>query len=149
VLVAAPTFSFAAPDLVVTALWTDPLAPAQGQTYTVKATVKNQGAEPATAGEGRFVRCHFLLDSTDLGYAQFATLAVGASITLSQTRTAPYPGTYTLKAVVDKAAGVAESDEKNNERTAKLTVPAPRHKQASKPRPFQMSPTQRHEVRTE
>ena len=116
------------PDLIVESVWTEPASPIEGQNYKIKATVRNQGnADANPTGLDQWINAHFYIGSTDAGGEQewCTSIAVGGTYTFSSaSRTAPVHGNYTIKAVADSQADVAESDESNNEKTANITVQA-------------------------
>jgi len=67
----------------------------------------------------------FYIGSTDLGIETDykGTINAGDSYTFtSGSKTAPAPGTYTVKAVADSQCDVAESNEGNKEGTVSVTV---------------------------
>jgi hypothetical protein len=108
-------------DLVVIALGTPPTSAAPGGSFSIGATVSNQGG--ATAGSS--VLRHYLSldaqrDASDVrltGSRAVASLGAGASsagaVTLTIPSTTPL-GTYRVLACADDLAAVAESNEANN-----------------------------------
>ncbi|ULB34629.1 CARDB domain-containing protein [Proteiniphilum propionicum] len=111
------------PDLVVTDISWDPASPASGYAVTMRATIKNQGSVSTPAGV-----IHGVLFTFDDGAAgpgvwsdtHTGPLAPGASVTLTAnggsagaTWTA-VAGTHTVKANIDDANRITESNETNN-----------------------------------
>jgi len=122
--------SGALPDLIVTAVTWTPAAPTAGQAVTFSATIKNQGTAATPAGVIHGVL--FTVDGTSVNFSDTdtASLAAGASITLTanggaggSTWTAT-AGTHTIVANVDDVNRIAESNEGNNTLSASMTVAA-------------------------
>jgi hypothetical protein len=120
------------PDLVVTSASWSPASPAPGNAVLFTATIKNQGTA-ATPG-GIIHGVGFLIDGTNVAYTDTdtASLAAGASITLSATGSAAGPATWpatrgkhTLKTWVDDQNRISESTESNNTLSSTLNVYAP------------------------
>jgi hypothetical protein len=121
----------ARPDLVVTSVTTTPANPGTGAAVRFSATVKNQGgaATPANVTQGVL----FTVDGVTKTWsrASKASIAAGASVTLTAdggpagtstwTSTA---GPHTLGATVDDQSLIAESNETNNQREAQVNVGA-------------------------
>lgn len=121
--------STTAPDLVVTALTWSPASPAPGNGVQFTATIKNQGTAPTPAGIVHGVA--FLVDGTNVAFADrdTASLAAGASITLTATGSNAGPttwpatrGKHTVKAWVDDQNRITESNESNNTLSKALNV---------------------------
>jgi M6 family metalloprotease-like protein len=120
------------PDLVVTSVAWTPTSPAPGNAVLFKATIKNQGTAATPSGVIHGVG--FLVDGTNVAYTDTdtASLAAGASITLTATGSNAGPSTWpavrgrhTVKAWVDDQNRITESNESNNTLTAPLDVYAP------------------------
>jgi hypothetical protein len=117
------------PDLVVTAVTNPPGTARPGGSFSVTATVKNQGL--ASAGSST-VRYYLSLDGVQgtgdkllSGSRSVASLAVGASSTGTVTVTIPsstVSGTYFLLACADDTKVVAESNEGNNCRSSNTQI---------------------------
>src|SRR5439155_543011 len=114
------------PDLIVTAVWTVPTSPTEGQSYVMKATVKNQGTAAANpTGMDQYITTHFYMGSTDIGEETdwCTSIAINGTYTFtSGSKTAPTAGNYPIKAVADSQGYVAESNESNNHRTSHFTA---------------------------
>ncbi len=135
------------PDLVVTDISWRPTKPTAGSPVTLRATIKNQGDVPTPAGVKHSVL--FTFDDGGAGSSVWsdthtAPIAPGSWVTLTAsggsagaTWTA-VEGTHTVKATVDDASRIAESDETNNVRSEQITI----LKAASTPTPTQ-TPTPR------
>ncbi|MEI7900138.1 MAG: CARDB domain-containing protein [bacterium] len=113
-------YAAALPDLVVTSVWTEPAVPVSGESYVIKATVKNQGI-------GTWIlttsQCRFYLNSSLVSSVGHGNLVPGDSITLSSgTLTASAADTYVIRAVADATEQVGESNESNNERSSSFAV---------------------------
>jgi alpha-tubulin suppressor-like RCC1 family protein len=117
------------PDLVVTAVTNPPGTARPGGSFSVTATVKNQGL--ASAGSST-VRYYLSLDGVQdtgdkllSGSRSVASLATGASSTGTVTVTIPsstVSGTYFLLACADDTKVVAESNEGNNCRSSNAQI---------------------------
>ncbi|NMA09933.1 MAG: carbohydrate-binding protein [Methanomicrobiales archaeon] len=130
------------PDLVVTDISWKPKKPTAGSPVTLRATIKNQGDAPTPAGVKHAVL--FTFDDGGAGSSVWsdthtASIAPGSWVTVTAsggsagaTWTA-VEGTHTVKATVDDASRIAESDETNNVRSEQITV----LKAASTPTPTQ------------
>ena len=115
------------PDLVVLDLWTEPSSVIQGQSYKIKAQIKNQGNTTADAGWFANQEALFYVDGVKYGEGDdYDNLAAGATLTVeSITLTGPSAGTHTIKVKADGNNEVSESNESNNERSESITVNAP------------------------
>jgi subtilisin family serine protease/subtilase family serine protease len=109
-------------DLLMTAV-AGPTAAATGQSVTVTGTVMNQGlvktAGNVTVGFYASADAAITTGDTLLGTVTVAPIAAGASVPVSLTavlNTALKAGTYTVGAIADPGALVAESVESNNAR---------------------------------
>lgn len=109
-VVTAPT----KPDLVVTNISWSPSNPEAGNTVTLTATVKNQGAA-TTAGVTNVVG--FNVGSTKVTGSTTSSIATGATATVTASYTA-VAGSYTVSANADDTNAFAEIDETNNSYTS-------------------------------
>src|SRR5207248_1315076 len=95
------------PDLIISALTSNPTQPKHGTTATLTATVKNQGNANAGASQTQFFD-----GTTSLGIVNTAALTPGQSVQVSLRWTAPNKkGSRTIRATADRANVVAESNE--------------------------------------
>lgn len=108
-------------DFVVTALTLTPATPVANGTFTLTATVKNQGT---LAGEGGYLDVWSNQTATQTcgaagnAWTDIGNLAAGATKTLSFTLPAGIAGTNkTARAVVDSWCETTESNEGNNQLT--------------------------------
>lgn len=97
------------PDLTVTAVSAAPANPIETDSVTMTATVRNAG----TASSG-MTNVNFYLDARKVGTASVATLAAGASVTVSANAGAQNAATYAMSARVDEPSVVIEQSESNN-----------------------------------
>lgn len=112
-----------APDLVVTQVWTVPESPVEGQSYEIKAMIRNTGEVTASRERSGSIDCYFYQKGPGLtavfeqvGGGLFDDLAPCQSVAVSSgPLTAPSTGSYSLKARADAANEIAESNETNNE----------------------------------
>jgi len=122
-LTLAPSSANAAggPDLVVTDISWTPTSPAAGTEVTFRATIKNQGAEPSPAGAIHGVL--FTVNGTSVSWSDnhTASIAAGASVTVTATggpnakaTWTATAGTHTVRAFVDDVNRIGESNENNN-----------------------------------
>ena len=105
------------PDLVIQSITWSPLVPTTGDDITFTLTIKNNG--DLKAG-GSFV--NYYIDNVYLGNHNIESIEPGATITRAFTWKAQSES-HTFAAIVDKANGIVESDESNNEKT--VVIPAP------------------------
>ena len=117
-----------APDLVVAAPTVDDSGPAAGESFTLSATVKNDGEGAAAATTLRYYRstdATIATSDTQVGTDAVAGLAAAGSSSQSVDLTAPdTSGTYYYGACVD--AVTDESDTTNNcSSSVTVTVPEP------------------------
>ncbi|GFZ33598.1 glycosyl hydrolase [Clostridium zeae] len=129
-VVTAPT----KPDLVVTNISWAPSNPQAGNTVTLTATVKNQGAA-TTAGVTNVVG--FNIGSTKVTGSTTASIATGGTIAVTASYTA-VAGSYAVSANADDTNVFAELDETNNSYTSGsqmvvTTPPAPGSRGATVP----------------
>ncbi len=111
---APPTTS--KPDLIVFSIAFAPTAPTTADAVTITATIENTGL-----GQSGTTTVEFFDDGTSLGTQNIGRIKAGKTAIASKTASFP-AGTHTIKAVVDPAGTVAETNEGNNEKTASLTV---------------------------
>ena len=104
------------PDLVVRSTWVSDSSPLTGASFTLSATVRNQGSGPSAATTLRYYRStDATISGTDTQVGTDAVRALAASGTSAEwiDLTAPAsPGTYYYGACVDDVTG--ESDTSNN-----------------------------------
>jgi hypothetical protein len=119
------------PDLVVTSTSWSPANPATGQPVTFSATIKNQGTGATPAGTILGVQFRVNGGSPTWSDTHTASLAAGASITLTanggtggSTWTPSTAANYAITANVDDVARISESNESNNIHTSTLGVAA-------------------------
>jgi subtilase family serine protease/pimeloyl-ACP methyl ester carboxylesterase len=105
-------------DLVAGAPSVTPGTPTASQPVTVNATVINGGNSVATG-----VVWQLKIDGYVIGSGSIATLAVGASVPVTATSSAPFAsGSHTAQLVVDPPNLIAESSETNNTSAQAFTV---------------------------
>ncbi|MDQ1701589.1 MAG: hypothetical protein QOF57_841 [Frankiaceae bacterium] len=97
------------PDLSVTSVTTSPASPDETTAITLTATVRNGGT--ATAGA---TNVNFYLGANKVGTAAVASLASGASVTVTANAGVQPMGTYAVSARVDEPSVVIEQSETNN-----------------------------------
>ncbi|MEY4539647.1 MAG: hypothetical protein RLZZ306_1404, partial [Bacteroidota bacterium] len=125
------------PDLVITKLIITPANPVVRDNINVKIEVKNQGGIALAKGQivPLDVRFEGLGRKIDIVSRSFNEgLAVGESVIIKQANNGPWmgefwfpsdvAGEYNLTVDLDKANTIAESDEKNNTFTQKVTFSA-------------------------
>ena len=122
------TVTVATPDLVVAAPSVTDSTPDAGATFTLSATVRNDGSESAAAATLRYYRstdATITIADTQVGTDAVAQLAASGTSSESVSLTAPStPGTYYYGACVD--AVTDESDTTNNcSSSVQVTVPEP------------------------
>ncbi len=115
----SPTTTPTLADLMVTDLAISPSNPSPDQTVTITVTVKNQGAVASAA-----CNVAFYIDRFELGTANLTSLPPGSAGTCNRTWTATV-GSHAIRASVDSAGAVPESDETNNEKTLNMTTALP------------------------
>jgi len=123
------TIQISLPDLVVTSVSNPPATAGAGGTFSVTATIANQGTATAAASTARFyLSTDQLKDGGDAllsGTRSVASLTAGQSSSGSTTVTIPSSmaaGTYYLLACADDTLAVSESNEGNNCRASANTV---------------------------
>ncbi|MEU4624044.1 discoidin domain-containing protein [Actinoplanes sp. NPDC023801] len=97
------------PDLTVTGLTASPASPVETDAITLSATVRNAGTASSPASN-----VNLYLGTTRVGTATVGALAAGASVSVSANIGARNAGTYQLRAVVDEANTVIETNDANN-----------------------------------
>ena len=108
------------PDLAVSNVASTPANPIETDSVTLSAKVTNIGTASAAASS-----VNFYLGTTKVGTANVASLAAGASATVSVNAGPQTAGTYATSAVVDETNAIVEQSEANNSATgAALTVAA-------------------------
>ena len=126
---ATPQVPEPAPDLVVESPSVDDNGPAAGATFTLSATVRNEGDEASAATTLRYYRSTagriISTSDTEVGTDQVGELAASGTSDESVSLTATLPaGTYYYWACVD--AVTSESDTNNNcSSSVEVTVTAP------------------------
>ena len=116
------------PNLVVASPSVSDSGPAAGTTFTLSATVRNEGSEPSAATTLRYYRstdATITTSDTEMATDAVATLAASGSSSLSLDVSAPStPGTYYYGACADAVAG--ESDTTDNcSPSVQIKVPEP------------------------
>ncbi|MDQ1725578.1 MAG: hypothetical protein QOG52_2606, partial [Frankiaceae bacterium] len=101
------------PDLTITSVTTSPASPDETTPVTLGATVRNGGTSTAGA-----TNVNFYLGANKVGTAAVASLAPGASVTVSANAGVQPMGTFTVSARVDEPSVVIEQSETNNTATA-------------------------------
>ncbi|MDQ1682242.1 MAG: hypothetical protein QOH99_783, partial [Frankiaceae bacterium] len=101
------------PDLTITSVTTSPASPDETTPVTMGATVRNGGTSTAGA-----TNVNFYLGANKVGTAAVASLAPGASVTVSANAGVQPMGTFTVSARVDEPSVVIEQSETNNTATA-------------------------------
>ena len=119
-----------APDLIVTSARVSDSSPAAGATFTLRATVSNQGEGASSATTLRYYRstnATISTGDTQVGTDAVAALAAGRTSSEAVSLTAPASaGTYYFGACVDAVSGEAATTNNCSSRvTVRVTVPAP------------------------
>jgi hypothetical protein len=99
------------PDLTISGMSFTPAAPVETDSVTLSATVRNAGTAASPASNVNF---YLGTSTTKAGTATVPALAAGASTTVSANIGPQNAGTYALKAVVDEANTVIETNDANN-----------------------------------
>jgi len=110
------TFSILVPDLIIETITWSSENPSESDDVTFTVTIKNQGSSQA----GNF-RVAYYIDDTYLTSASVSLIDPGATDNQTFTWTAQ-AGSHEIKAVVDQANSVTESQESNNERIVTLSI---------------------------
>ncbi len=117
------------PDLVVADIAWTPASPQTGNEVTFSAVVKNQGTAATPAGTIHGVL--FTVNGTSVNWSdnRTASIAPGASVTITATggpnaksTWTAVAGTYTVRAFVDDINRITESNDNNNTLDESLTV---------------------------
>jgi subtilase family serine protease len=113
------TASSPVPDLAIDSLTTSPEKISIGDTVTFTVTIKNQG-------DGQAGTCMLAgyIDEQILNTVEIDPLDANNTVVKTFTWKAK-AGPHTFRAVIDSEAGVAESNEGNNDRTIAFSVTAP------------------------
>lgn len=116
-----------AADLVVDDIWTVPSTVVEGESFYIKARIRNAGSSNANAGLFRNQEVTFYLDGVKHGEGDdYDNLGPGETlVTRSINITAPGDGAHTIRAKADGNNEVDESNEGNNNRSESITVQAP------------------------
>jgi hypothetical protein len=117
----SPTPVAPKPDLFISEMSLDPASPRMGQSVNVRVGVYNQGGAAAAAFR---VEWWAAPAAKGCDWDLTGLVAKGGRI-LTCTYTYPGWSTYTVRAVADSGASVAESDESNNVATLSVQVMAP------------------------
>lgn len=122
-----PAAELVGPDLVVTDITWVPASPHAGDNVVFTATVKNVGAAATPAGT--IVGVNFKVDGNSAGCngSSTASLAPGATLTLTANGCSPsswtaVAGSHSVVANVDDQLRIRESNETNNTLTKTITV---------------------------
>lgn len=107
------------PDLIVQDIWTEPSLPTEGQSYVIKAQIRNIG-DDITSG---FFTTRFVVDGSTVGTdSSFSISPSSADEVQSGTLTAPEAGTHSIRVETDYNNSVDEEFENNNDRTEPFSV---------------------------
>ena len=128
------------PDLVITKIITTPTNPVVRDNVNIKIEVKNQGGVALEKGivvplDIRFVGMGRKIDVVSRAFSE--GLAVGESVIITKSNNGPWTGDinfgsdiagdFSIIIDLDKANTIAESDEKNNTFTQKITFSTPQN----------------------
>jgi len=113
------TFSTLAPDLIIQSITWTPEDPSKGDSITFSVAIKNQGISKSQS-----TRVHLSIDGNSRGYRDVYSINAGASVTRTYTWIA-VAGQHPVKATVDEANHVDESNEANNEQTVTFSTLSP------------------------
>ncbi|HEV8359615.1 MAG TPA: CARDB domain-containing protein [Candidatus Thermoplasmatota archaeon] len=116
----AATNATTLPDLSVRNFTIEPATPRPEQNVSFRATIANVGAGPAPAAN-----LSVLLEGTSIASATVPLLGPGEEANVTLPNWTAVEGLLSLRAVVDPADVINESDERNNEMLARLEVRAP------------------------
>lgn len=97
------------PDLTVTGVSATPASPIETDAITLTATVKNIGTRTSAA-----TAVDLTVDGVEAATASVASLAAGATATVSASIGKKAAGSYTIGAVVDPDRIIVEQNENNN-----------------------------------
>jgi subtilase family serine protease len=106
-------------DLTIENIGWTPGEPTLGDTVTISANIKNKG--PGQAGT---THVDYYVDDVFLESVQTNTIDAGETI-VNSVNWQVIPGTHTIKAVADGNNILQETDEKNNVKSAAITITAP------------------------
>lgn len=122
-----PSISLASPDLIVEDVWTEPSTVVEGQSYVIKARIKNQGDTAANVGSSAKQEALFYVDNVQYGIGvEYGNLAPGATLDVqSMPIDESSAGPHTLKVMADGNNAVSESDETNNQKSEDISVSFP------------------------
>jgi len=112
-------FSTLAPDLIIETITWLPEDASKGDTVSFIVAIKNQGS-----GRAGPSLVYFYIDGSSRGYQEVQRIDAGATVTKAFTWVTK-AGPHDIKAIVDKASQVTESDETNNEKTITFSPLAP------------------------
>lgn len=115
------TYSFTtrAIDLIVQSINWSPSSPSRGDTVVFSVVVKNQGN--ATS---RTTKLNFYIDGASRGIQDVSAISPGGTVTKTYSWVT-LPGQHTLKASVDEANNIRESNDNNNDYTVTYTTSPP------------------------
>lgn len=116
--IASFTAAAAEVDLVLDELAASPEAPIDGENVTLEATVENEGNVASNTTTVRF----FVNGSAFGADVDVPSLAPGENATVSSATWTAVEGEHTIRAFVDPARDIDESDETNNDVERPLTV---------------------------
>lgn len=116
-----------AADLVVDNIWTVPSTVVEGESFYIRARIRNAGTSTANAGLFANQEVTFYLNGVKYGEGDdYDNLDPGETlVTRSISITAPSAGVHSIRAKADGNNEVDESNEGNNNRTESLTVQPP------------------------
>jgi pimeloyl-ACP methyl ester carboxylesterase len=116
-----------AADLVVDDVWTVPSTVQEGESFYIRARIRNAGTSNANAGLFANQEVTFFLDGVKYGEGDdYDNLGPGETlVTRSINITGPSAGSHTIRAFADGNDEVDESNEGNNTRTEWITVAGP------------------------
>jgi len=106
----SPLFPSTTLFLSIEAITWSPEEPSKGDTVIFTVAVKNQGSGTAVS-----TRVHFYIGDLAKGYHDVGGMNAGARVEKTFTWIAK-PGFHEIKAIIDKADKLLESDENNNEK---------------------------------
>ncbi|MDD5093673.1 MAG: C39 family peptidase [Dehalococcoidia bacterium] len=122
-----------APDLIITDIWTNSVAPSKTQMYSITAVVKPVGNQRADAGFRNDQHVTFYVDGVKVSAASYDAVNPGGSIkVISPLLVVPPSGSHDITACADAENDILESNEENNCRSEPFVFPqspAPRQLQ--------------------
>lgn len=113
------TFSTVAPDLIIQSISWLPEDPSRGDGVVFSITIKNQGTSKSCS-----TNINFYIDGNSRGYQDVLSIDAGGTVTKTYTWAAKV-GQHPVKATVDEANNVNESNEANNEQTVTFSTLPP------------------------